>query len=113
MYFFLIVFAVLSPFKLSLIDVWWVWYRDRPDISNLRSAAESRGSRSSFSNRGGGDGQQLQQQQPQQPQQQPPPVIQETEQNETVRRQPSVAGEEIKIVIHDVDFDPNTMGKSF
>ncbi|XP_025423834.1 regulating synaptic membrane exocytosis protein 2 [Sipha flava] len=79
-----------------------------PDISNLRSAAECRGSRNSFSNRSSGDGQQLQQQ-PQQPQQ-PQPVIQETEQNDTMRRQQSVAGEDIKIVIHDVDFDPNIMG---
>jgi hypothetical protein len=29
-----------------------------------------------------------------------------------MRRQQSVAGEDIKIVIHDVDFDPNIMGKS-
>lgn len=86
-------------------------FRYRPDISNLRSAAEGRGSRNSFSNRSGGDGQQLQQQ-PQQPPQ-PPPVIQETEQNEAVRRQTSVAGEDIKIVIHDVDFDPNIMGEFF
>jgi len=87
---------------------------DSPDISNFRSAAEGRGGRNSFSNRSGGDGgQQQQMQQPPQPPQQPAPASQETEQNDTVRRQQSVAGEDIKIVIHDVDFDPNIMGKSF
>lgn len=84
----------------------------RPDISNLRSATENRGNRSSFANRGsisgGVDGQQQVQQQQSQQQ---PPAIQETEQNDTIRRQPSVAGEDIKIVIHDVDFDPNIMGE--
>ncbi|VVC33791.1 Zinc finger, FYVE/PHD-type,PDZ domain,Zinc finger, RING-type,Zinc finger, RING/FYVE/PHD-type,C2 [Cinara cedri] len=73
-----------------------------PDISNLRSSAESRSGRNSFSNRSGAD---IQQQT-----QQTTTAIQETEQNDTMRRQPSVAGEDIKIVIHDVDFDPNLMG---
>lgn len=78
----------------------------RPDISNLRSSAESRIGRSSFSNRGAGDGQQQAQQS-----QQTTAAIQDAEQNDSMRRQPSVAGEDIKIVIHDVDFDPNLMGK--
>lgn len=90
---------------------YWPVFRYRPDISNLRSSTDSRGGRNSFSNRSAGDGQQMQQQQPQQQSQQQPPAIQETEQNETVRRQTSVAGEDIKIVIHDVDFDPNIMGE--
>ncbi|XP_050526479.1 regulating synaptic membrane exocytosis protein 1 isoform X2 [Daktulosphaira vitifoliae] len=78
-----------------------------PDISGLRSAADSRnGGRNSFSGRCNTDGLQ---QQPQQPQP-PTATIQEQEQNDTIRRQTSVAGEDIKIVIHDVDFDPNVMG---
>ncbi|XP_050429607.1 regulating synaptic membrane exocytosis protein 1 isoform X2 [Adelges cooleyi] len=80
-----------------------------PDISGLRSAVESRsGGRNSFSGRSVADGQQTQQQSQQV--QQPVTVSQEQDQNDTMRRQTSVAGEDIKIVIHDVDFDPNMMG---
>lgn len=99
--FLFIFFFSFSPPRLISIHRFY-----RPDISNLRSSAESRIGRSSFSNRGAGDGQQQAQQS-----QQTTAAIQETEQNDTMRRQPSVAGEDIKIVIHDVDFDPNLMGK--